>query len=302
MAAAVKASRAVLKGGRGPRACGPGRAAGVVCRAAASPPPQERREPMGFNLDEGIFGFTPFAELLVGRLAMIGFGSGLAVELATGKPILAQLGVATPDENLLTLLLVGASGATAVALARTLQRAANGDLSPTEVVRYKTALGLGEENEAAALKAARELKRQGDFTSPDNMLDVLEARQTGTAADAVLGGESSADVAEARATLGAGALAPTDEAAVAQAADNLKAAEASVDPASQRAPDAVWLPEYADDYEVRYAKDIELANGRWAMIGFFIAISLEAFSGDGIVRQLIFYAKALGVIDDTSGL
>ncbi|BAU63095.1 CAB/ELIP/HLIP superfamily protein [Stanieria sp. NIES-3757] len=39
------------------------------------------------------FGFTPFAENWNGRLAMLGFVIAIAVELMTGKGILAQLGL-----------------------------------------------------------------------------------------------------------------------------------------------------------------------------------------------------------------
>ncbi len=39
------------------------------------------------------FGFTPFAENWNGRLAMLGFVIAVAIELVTGKGILAQLGL-----------------------------------------------------------------------------------------------------------------------------------------------------------------------------------------------------------------
>lgn len=42
---------------------------------------------------ENKVGFTRFAEILNGRLAMIGFIAAIAVELMTGKGILAQLGL-----------------------------------------------------------------------------------------------------------------------------------------------------------------------------------------------------------------
>lgn len=38
-------------------------------------------------------GFTKFAEIWNGRLAMIGFTAAVLVELATGKGILEQLGL-----------------------------------------------------------------------------------------------------------------------------------------------------------------------------------------------------------------
>lgn len=39
------------------------------------------------------FGFTKFAEDWNGRLAMLGFVIAIAIELATGKGILSQLGL-----------------------------------------------------------------------------------------------------------------------------------------------------------------------------------------------------------------
>ncbi|AGY60416.1 chlorophyll a/b-binding protein [Gloeobacter kilaueensis] len=39
------------------------------------------------------FGFTPYAELLNGRLAMIGFAAALLIEVATGKGVLHFLGL-----------------------------------------------------------------------------------------------------------------------------------------------------------------------------------------------------------------
>lgn len=44
-----------------------------------------------------------------------------------------------------------------------------------------------------------------------------------------------------------------------------------------------------------------LAWCRWAMLGFASAILIEAFSGDGIVGQLIFYCRFLGLLGDQSG-
>lgn len=45
------------------------------------------------RLPEEKLGFTRFAELLNGRLAMVGFVSAVLVEMATGKGILEQLGL-----------------------------------------------------------------------------------------------------------------------------------------------------------------------------------------------------------------
>lgn len=42
---------------------------------------------------ENKFGFTRFAEIWNGRLAMLGFVIAVAVEFATGQGILSQLGL-----------------------------------------------------------------------------------------------------------------------------------------------------------------------------------------------------------------
>ncbi|BAZ43038.1 CAB/ELIP/HLIP superfamily protein [Chondrocystis sp. NIES-4102] len=42
---------------------------------------------------EGKFGFTDFAEIWNGRLAMIGFVSAILLELNTGHGVLAQFGL-----------------------------------------------------------------------------------------------------------------------------------------------------------------------------------------------------------------
>ncbi|NJL87010.1 MAG: high light inducible protein [Leptolyngbyaceae cyanobacterium SM1_1_3] len=39
------------------------------------------------------FGFTRFAEVWNGRLAMIGFTAGVIVEMITGQGILSQIGL-----------------------------------------------------------------------------------------------------------------------------------------------------------------------------------------------------------------
>jgi hypothetical protein len=53
--------------------------------------------------------------------------------------------------------------------------------------------------------------------------------------------------------------------------------------------------------ETAFALDIEINNGRWAMIGFALAVGIESASGNGIVGQLIGYAKMTGVLGPDSG-
>ena len=51
----------------------------------------------------------------------------------------------------------------------------------------------------------------------------------------------------------------------------------------------------------RYARDVEITNGRWAMLGFLAAITVEAATGKGILSQLIYYAKLSGLLGQQSG-
>ena len=51
----------------------------------------------------------------------------------------------------------------------------------------------------------------------------------------------------------------------------------------------------------RYARQVEITNGRWAMLGFLAAITIEAATGKGILSQCIFYAKASGILGQQSG-
>ena len=51
----------------------------------------------------------------------------------------------------------------------------------------------------------------------------------------------------------------------------------------------------------RYARQVEITNGRWAMLGFLAAIAVEAGTGRGILSQLILYAKLSGLLGQQSG-
>lgn len=56
----------------------------------------------------------------------------------------------------------------------------------------------------------------------------------------------------------------------------------------------------ADD--MAYAKEIEMRNGRWAMLGFLAACVVEAGTGGkGIIMQLIMYLKWSGILGPMSG-
>jgi hypothetical protein len=57
----------------------------------------------------------------------------------------------------------------------------------------------------------------------------------------------------------------------------------------------------AEEREMEYARDVELQNGRWAMVGFATAILVEAATGAGVVGQLETYAKVAGMLGPNSG-
>lgn len=51
-----------------------------------------------------------------------------------------------------------------------------------------------------------------------------------------------------------------------------------------------------------YARQVEVTNGRWAMLGFLTAIIIEAGTGRGILLQLVGCAKALNLLGPASGV
>lgn len=53
--------------------------------------------------------------------------------------------------------------------------------------------------------------------------------------------------------------------------------------------------------EMRYAREVELTNGRWAMMGFLTAVLVEAGTGKGIILQLIMWFKVMGLLGPESG-
>eukprot|EP00951_Prasinocladus_malaysianus_P026240 scaffold232378_cov38-Prasinocladus_malaysianus.AAC.1 len=71
-----------------PRAVAPSRRRVLV---AASDSQASDKSVFGMDTSEGIFGFTPFAELWVGRLAMMGFLTSLVEEGLTGQGTLQQI-------------------------------------------------------------------------------------------------------------------------------------------------------------------------------------------------------------------
>ena len=228
-------------------------------------------------LQEGFFGFLPFPEQFAGRMAMMGFASGVTGELITGKGILAQLGADVPDPRVLGVLAVLIGGATAIGTARTLFRLQSGSMSLGEFRRYASFFGLSAEAQAQA--EAMQRKRAGDFTGATDLNAIDIARAEGTIADAALMTSDATPVVGGPAPM-AGATATMAPPAPAAAAPKRMTAE---------------------EREMAYARDVEITNGRWAMLGFAIAILVEAGTGAGVVGQLETYAKVAGLLGANSG-
>ena len=221
---------------------------------------------------------------------MLGFATGLTVELSTGVPILQQarayrsfatpppssrvhrplqIGLDTPNPLLFQLLAGAIGGASAFATGRTLVRLQSGDMDVATFRRYASFFGLNAEAVAAA--EAKRRKAEGrDFTAADSMAAIEAAKQASLGAEA----DAAADAAAPRSF---------EEDASAAVAEGL----------------AVRLDQ--PDIEKAFAKGVELNNGRAAMLGFAIAILIEAASGVGIVGQMESYAKLVGLLGPQSG-
>ncbi len=63
---------------------------------------------------QGVFGFSNFAEIWNGRMAMIGFVAALVGEVLTGKGILGQVGITTSGGDILVALFLAGFTAAAV--------------------------------------------------------------------------------------------------------------------------------------------------------------------------------------------
>ena len=195
---------------------------------------------------EGFFGFLPFPEVFAGRMAMLGFASGVTGELITGRGILAQLGADVPDPRLFAALAVLMGGATAIGTVRTLFRLQSGSMSVGEFWRYASFFGLSAE--AAAQAEAAQRKRAGDFTGATDLNAIDRARAEGTMADA--------------------ALMTSDATPVVGGAAPMAAAATMAPPAQAEAPKRMT----AEEREMAYARDVELQNGRWAVSAPLIAL------------------------------
>ncbi|KAK9802691.1 hypothetical protein WJX73_007227 [Symbiochloris irregularis] len=214
---------------------------------------------IGLPTDEGIFGFKPFPEVWVGRLAMAGFVTSCVVEFQTGKGTLQQLGLYTPNDALFYTTLALSTGASVFAFGRTLSRALTGNMSKTELKRYGRALGLSDEaSQISETETEMKSNWQGKPDTPPSSL-------TGSGSDN-----------------------PTDTFQNEQAQSPAKPAP---------------LPEdtiFVEPSE-RYARNVEIQNGRAAMIGFLGSTVVEAATGKGILSQVLWYFKLVNILGPASG-
>ena len=244
----------------------------------------------------------------VGRLAMMGFLTSIVEEAATGgKGTLAQIGFETPSPALLTAFLLTFGGLTAASAVRTLADAASGKMSAADALRYGSFLGVKPEDVRAAEGAAAAMKKNDDYSLPGRDVAAIEAARLQSPADAVLGKEDAAAVAAAAAQLRAesdsslvgGTVSGDAKAADAAAAALKSQAGETVSLSGRR--DAVETFAGAGEANARYARRVELDNGRWAMVGFAVACAVEASSGHGILGQLIDWFKFVGLLGEASG-
>jgi hypothetical protein len=233
---------------------------------------------------------------------MMGFLCAVIGEGMGHGGALSQLGLPVPSPGLTATLGTVFGGLTLASTLRTLYEASSGDMSPADRARYGRLLGVRPVDVAAQAAAGADLKARGDFTSPTSLAAISAAKAAGTPADAVLGADSTADVAAAAAAGRAATEAGPLGGLTLSQLDAAKAAPfpgPSV-PLAGRA-DAVEATRLAGDASWAYAKDVELNNGRAAMLGFLAACVVESATGLGVLGQLIEGFKAVGLLGAASG-
>jgi len=240
------------------------------------------------SVEEGMFGFKPFPELFVGRVAMAGFAYQLADEFAGKGGFLRQVGFVVPDDGLFYGLCAFFGVAVAVGIAKPFADASSGEMTARDAIRYRNFLRLnGEAGDVAS--AASDLKAAGDFTTPANSAresaDIAAAKAEGTAADAFL----TPDARPAAAVAEEEAKAPRGDARYASV--SLAAKEDVLE----------QLNAQSGSFEEQFLKTVELSNARWAMLGYLAAVLVEAKTGQGPLGQIAQYLVWANVLGPDSG-
>lgn len=252
---------------------------------------------VGLPTEEGLFGFKPFPEVWVGRLAMMGFTTSIIEEAITKKGTLGQIGFITPSPPLFITISGAATVATFVALAVTFYNASTGKMTARDAQRYRGFLGINKEDKNIA-DSQNTMKTQGDPVSrvigPDNLKDIAQARKD-IPADKLLNFDDRSEA--------------NSSAEQYKDAEQNKFQRDNADKKGMPGPnmslayrdDEIERQNFANEATLRYARDVEITNGRWAMLGFLAAITVEAATGKGILSQLIYYAKLSGLLGQQSG-
>ncbi|GIL48912.1 hypothetical protein Vafri_5322 [Volvox africanus] len=164
-----------------------------------------------------------------------------------------------------------------------------------QLERYRSFLGLSAKDDWMTDKAMRDMKRRPDFASPGlDMVAIEEVRRQGMPADRFLAMDGVASTAQLTAE---DTKAESSSVAVAEVAG--PRSETPVTPAPAK-PQITMDELYGLD-EGKYAREVELSNGRAAMLGFLAAILVEAATGKGIILQIITYLKWSGLLGPMSG-
>jgi hypothetical protein len=201
----------------------------------------------------------------------------------TGDGILAQIGIATPNPILTAVLALFFVGGSAAGAAQTLAKAQSGDMSYAMFKRYVEFFGADTDKVAEALSIdvkKMEARGQFGFLGPDDMA-AIAAGKIDNPADRVL----SMD----------------DKAAAANAAAEMKTNAVDIDRMGPPPGGVSADRPLSVSAELAFASDVEMNNGRWAMIGFAAAVAIESATGRGIIGQLITYAKMSGALGPDSG-
>eukprot|EP00878_Enallax_costatus_P026914 GHUV01028926.1.p1 GENE.GHUV01028926.1~~GHUV01028926.1.p1 ORF type:complete len:240 (+),score=99.00 GHUV01028926.1:1740-2459(+) len=238
---------------------------------------------------------------------MMGFVVSIIQEAQTGQGTLQQIGFDTPSTGVLALLCAVFGTATLVGTVDTVRKLVTRKMTPQDIARYKNFLGLNNPNDFMA--AAAEMKRKGDFTSLSTDTSTIAAvRAAGMPADKVLGLSDNTDADAAARDMktsdnGVLTITKAEEAQqVAAAAAEFKAEAPPAGPSVSLAARSDILEQKSfESYETKYAKEVELNNGRWAMLGFLSACLVEAATGKGIILQIIMYLKLSGLLGAASG-
>ncbi|DBA82995.1 TPA: hypothetical protein ACH3X1_006772 [Trebouxia sp. C0004] len=274
-------------------------------RVAAQQQQQEQKpavakfaDSVGLPTEEGLFGFKPFPEVWVGRLAMMGFVTSIVEEAITKKGTLGQIGFITPSPPLFITISGAATVATFVALAVTFYNANTGKMTARDAQRYRGFLGINKESQNIA-DSQKTMKGQGDPVSrvigPDNLTDIAQARKD-IPADKLLNFD---DRAEAESSASQSKMDGIQDSL--QKDNQQKQGMPGPNMSLAYRDDEVERQNFANEPTLKYARQVEITNGRWAMLGFLAAITIEAATGKGILSQCIFYAKASGLLGQQSG-